>query len=43
MTIAADAQDARPVTLTAARAEFDADVTYLLPVTAKARRWHGAS
>ena len=29
MTIDADAQDASPVTLAAARAEFDADVTYL--------------
>ena len=28
MTIDADAQDASPVTLAAARAEFDADVTY---------------
>ena len=29
MTIDADAQDASPVTLAAAQAEFDADVTYL--------------
>ena len=29
MTIDADAQDASPVTLATARAEFDADVTYL--------------
>ena len=29
MKIKADAQDASPVTLAAARAEFDADVTYL--------------
>jgi kynureninase len=29
MTVDADAQDASPVTLAAARAEFDADVTYL--------------
>ena len=29
MTIDADAQDASPVTLAAARAEFDAAVTYL--------------
>ena len=29
MKIDADAQDASPVTLAAARAEFDADVTYL--------------
>jgi kynureninase len=29
MTIDARAQDASPVTLAAARAEFDADVTYL--------------
>jgi len=29
MTIDADAQDASPVTLAAARAEFDAEVTYL--------------
>ena len=29
MTIDAGAQDASPVTLAAARAEFDADVTYL--------------
>lgn len=29
MTTGADAQDASPVTLAAARAEFDADVTYL--------------
>jgi hypothetical protein len=29
MTIDADAQDASPVTQATARAEFDADVTYL--------------
>ena len=29
MTIDADAQDASPATLAAARAEFDADATYL--------------
>jgi kynureninase len=42
MKIDADAQDANPVTLAAARAEFDADVTYLDTATfglAPRRSW----
>ncbi len=46
MTIDANAQDASPVTLAAARAEFDADVTYLDTATfglPPRRSWRGAS
>ncbi len=35
MTIDADAQDASPITLAAARAEFDAAVTYLDTTTCR--------